>query len=133
MRDVASDHRRTRNDHRTETAEDVCEAILTLREAGEEPRNGLIAKRLGVSAVTVTKTLERLRRDGWVEGEPYRPIRLTERGEALAVAARERHEVVLAFLRWLGVDDDTAQADAEGIEHHVSAATLERMRVLAAG
>ena len=49
---------------------------------------------------------------------------LTERGRAVANASRSRHEVVLAFLRALGVAEETAQRDAEGIEHHCSPETL---------
>jgi DtxR family manganese transport transcriptional regulator len=46
----------------------------------------------------------------------------------MAEASRERHAVVLQFLRTLGVSEDTALSDAEGIEHHVSEETLAAMR-----
>jgi len=49
---------------------------------------------------------------------------LTPEGEALANASRERHRTVEDFLRALGVPEDIARRDAEGIEHHVSPETL---------
>ena len=42
----------------------------------------------------------------------------------VAERSRERHHIVLAFLQALGVSDDVAEADAEGLEHHVSDQTL---------
>ncbi|WP_304951742.1 iron dependent repressor, metal binding and dimerization domain protein, partial [Xanthomonas sp. LMG 12460] len=42
----------------------------------------------------------------------------------LAAASRQRHQTVEQFLLALGIDADTARRDAEGIEHHVSEATL---------
>lgn len=121
-------HSRVRRDHRAETAQDVCEAVLTLREKHGEARNVELARHLGVSAVTVSKTVARLSRDGWLRAEPYRAVELTPEGERLARDARERHELVLSFLRWLGVPEESAETDAEGIEHHVSEATLSAMR-----
>ena len=53
---------------------------------------------------------------------------LTDKGRKLATASRERHLIVRDFLVAIGVDADTADADAEGIEHHVSRATLEAFR-----
>jgi DtxR family manganese transport transcriptional regulator len=46
----------------------------------------------------------------------------------MATAARERHGVVLAFLRAIGVPRRQAEIDTEGIEHHVSDATVRAMR-----
>jgi DtxR family manganese transport transcriptional regulator len=68
--------------------------------------------------------VQRLQRAGLVESRPYRSIFLTESGEAMAEMSRRRHRVVEAFLRALGIDDLTVEADAEGMEHHVSEQTL---------
>ena len=43
---------------------------------------------------------------------------------AAANECRRRHEIVLRFLIRLGLDAETAERDAEGIEHHVSQRTL---------
>ena len=42
----------------------------------------------------------------------------------LAERCKRRHEIVVGFLRTIGVDEETAERDAEGIEHHVSEMTL---------
>ena len=70
-------------------------------------------------------TVARLRRDGLIEHRPYRSIFLTEAGRELADMARRRHRLVVAFLRALGLSEETAERDAEGIEHHASEETLE--------
>jgi DtxR family manganese transport transcriptional regulator len=106
-------------------AEDYVEIVADLLERHGEARLTDIARRLGVSHATVVKTLSRLKRDGLVRSKPYRGIFLTESGEALAGRVKERHEIVLAFLLAIGVPQEAAEADAEGIEHHVSEATLQ--------
>jgi DtxR family manganese transport transcriptional regulator len=47
--------------------------------------------------------------------KPYRSIFLTQKGQELAATSRERHHVVREFLMALGIDAETADADAEGI------------------
>lgn len=119
---------RTRDDHSRERAEDYVELIdLLIRETGEARATDL-AGRLGISHVTVSKTVRRLQRDGLVTALPYRSIFLTDAGQTLADQAKVRHELVLAFLLAIGVSPTTAEIDAEGIEHHVSAETLDRMQ-----
>jgi len=117
-------HRRTRSAHAVEIAEDYVEAIAVLIESAGEARVVDIARSLGVTHVTVTRTVARLQRDGLVSARPYRAIFLTETGRKLAERVRKRHEIVVAFLRALGLSDQVARTDAEGIEHHVSKETL---------
>ncbi len=90
-----------------------------------EARPVEIAERLGVKPPTVTKNISRLKAAGLVRREPYRAIFLTDAGQDLAEICRRRHRVVVAFLLSLGIDEETAERDAEGIEHHVSGTTLE--------
>lgn len=116
--------RQTRREHASETAEDYVEAIADLSAAQGEARLVDLARRLGVTHVTVNRTLARLQRGGYVSVQPYRAIFLTPSGRKLAAACRHRHRVVVAFLRSLGVPEKTAEIDAEGIEHHVSPRTL---------
>jgi DtxR family manganese transport transcriptional regulator len=70
----------------------------------------------------------RLQRDGYTSSQPYRAIFLTARGARLARQSRERHALVVEFLRSLGIPESVVQEDAEGIEHHVSAQTLAAFR-----
>ena len=60
-----------------------------------------------------------------IGSKPYRGVFLTEAGQALAGRARARHRVVVDLLIAVGVPQAVAEADAEGIEHHVSDAALE--------
>ncbi|MBP7827598.1 MAG: manganese-binding transcriptional regulator MntR [Verrucomicrobia bacterium] len=114
----------TRRDHANEIAEDYVEAIADLVAETGEARVVDLAKRLGVTHVTVNRTIARLQRAGYVKSQPYRAIFLTETGRDLASVCKQRHEIVLAFLRSLGVSQRVAEMDAEGIEHHVSPETL---------
>lgn len=117
-------HRRTRKAHSSEIAEDYVEAIALLIGAAGEARVVDLARCLGVSHVTVVRTVARLQRDKLVTARPYRSIFLTETGQRLADKCRRRHEVVVRFLTSLGVSEEAANADAEGIEHHVGPETL---------
>ena len=118
---------RTRQDHSRENAEDYVELIDGLiRETGEA-RAVDLAEKLGLSHVTVSKTIQRLQREGLVTTQPYRSIFLTDQGRKIAAAAQSRHQLVLKFLRAIGVADEVAEVDAEGIEHHVSGETLRAM------
>lgn len=116
---------RVREAHQTETKEDYVELIADLIENNQEARQSDLAKRMGVSNPTVSKVLSRLKDEGYIESQPYRSIFLTPKGERLAKACKERHQIVLDFLIRLGVPADIAEYDAEGIEHHISAETLK--------
>lgn len=113
-----------RKAHESEMAEDYVELIAELIEVQGEARPVDIAERFGVKPPTVTKNISRLKAAGLVRRERYRSIFLTDEGQALANACRRRHRIVVAFLINLGIDQETAERDAEGIEHHVSEATL---------
>lgn len=128
----ARQHARVREAHQTELIEDYVELIADLIDAKGEARAVEVAHRLGVRQATVGKMVGRLREMGLVDSEPYRAIFLTDEGRRMAESSRERHAVVLHFLRAIGVPEETAMADAEGIEHHVSQETLEAFKRLAA-
>ena len=114
----------TRRARRKELAEDYVELIDDLIEATGEARLVEIARRMGVTHMTASKTVGRLQRDGLVTTRPYRSIFLTGKGRKMALRSRRRHQIVLDFLKTIGVSDETARRDAEGIEHHVSEETL---------
>jgi DtxR family manganese transport transcriptional regulator len=120
----AETFRRSRRDRAAETAQDYVEAIADLSVSLGEARVVDLARRLGVTHVTVNRTLARLQKIGFVNTKPYRAIFLTEAGHQLAAECKQRHETVTAFLRSLGVPEKVAELDAEGIEHHVSPETL---------
>jgi DtxR family manganese transport transcriptional regulator len=116
--------RKTRAEHSLELAEDYVEIIAELIAATGEARNSDLARRLGVTHVTVGKVIRRLVREGLVTAQPYRSIFLTDAGRRMAEASRRRHQIVIDFLIAVGVPESAARSDAEGIEHHVSRQTL---------
>ena len=120
----ADTSRRARQDHTHETAQDYVEMIAEMIRTTGEARVIDLARRLAVTHVTVSRTIQRLQRDGLVTALPYRSIFLTEAGRKLAEESRRRHEIVVEFLTSLGVPAGVAHADAEGLEHHVSRETL---------
>lgn len=114
----------TRREHANEVAEDYVEAIADLIAENGEARVVDLARRLGVTHVTVNRTIIRLQKAGFVTSQPYRAIFLTDSGRDLAARCKSRHEIVVAFLRSLGISERVAEMDAEGLEHHVSPETL---------
>lgn len=104
--------------------EDYVEMIGDLHAEMGEARVADIAERMGVAQPTATKAIARLKREGLATARPYRGVFLTDAGAALADKVRARHRTVVALLVSVGVPEDEAEMDAEGIEHHVSARTL---------
>jgi DtxR family manganese transport transcriptional regulator len=121
---LAGNPKRTREEHSQETAQDYVEMIAELIATTGEARVIDLARRLGVTHVTVSRTIRRLQRSGLVTSLPYRSIFLTDTGRTLSAESRHRHEIVVEFLTSLGIPAEVAHSDAEGIEHHVSQETL---------
>ena len=115
---------KVRQAHQREVAEDYVELIADLIATSGEARVVDLAERLGVTSATVNNTLQRLVAQGLVRKERYRSSFLTEAGAAMADESRHRHRLVVDLLVRLGVDRETAETDAEGVEHHISARTL---------
>jgi len=105
--------------------EDYVELIADLIAAHGEARATEVAKRLGVTHPTALKSVARLKREGLATSRPYRGIFLTEAGRALADKVRARHRLIVELLCAVGVPAEAAEADAEGMEHHASEATLK--------
>ena len=119
--------KKVRDAHRTENTEDYLEIIADLLNTSGEARIVDIANRLDIAQATANKTIQRLQNQGYVKKEPYRSIFLTLKGQEIASISKKRHIIVLTFLKNLGLDLKTAEADAEEIEHHVSYKTLKKM------
>jgi DtxR family manganese transport transcriptional regulator len=116
---------KTRSAQSTALIEDYVELIDDLHAGTGEARPTDIARRLGVSHATAIKMIARLKREGVATARPYRGVFLTESGRELAARVRSRHRLVVDVLVALGVPAEAAEADAEGIEHHVSDVTLK--------
>ncbi len=116
---------KTRSAQSVALFEDYVELIADLLATTGEARPTDVARRFGVSHATAIKTISRLKRAGLATGRPYRGVFLTEEGQKLAARVSARHRLVVDMLLALGVPKEAAEADAEGIEHHVSEATLK--------
>jgi DtxR family manganese transport transcriptional regulator len=116
---------KTRAERSTALLEDYVEMIADLFAANGEARATDVARRQGVTHPTALKNIARLRREGLVTARPYRGLFLTDAGRRLAEATRARHRLVVDLLIAVGAPREAAEADAEGMEHHVSNATLE--------
>jgi Mn-dependent DtxR family transcriptional regulator len=108
------------------TAEqDYLEAIHELIETKGYAKVVEIAERLRLKGPSVTRMVQKLSRDGYLNYEKYRGIVMTSQGRAMATDMQNRHRLLRKFLISLGVDAKTADEDAEGMEHHVSPKTLK--------
>jgi len=118
---------KVRKAHKTENTEDYLELIAKLISEKGEVRIVDLASRLNIAQATANKTVQRLKIQGYIKKEPYRSIFLTFKGQKIASQSKKRHNIVYNFLLNLGVDYRTAAEDAEGVEHHVSNKTLNKM------
>src|SRR5262245_34977341 len=105
--------------------EDYVELISDLLGGAGEARPPDIARPMGASHATAIKNVSRLKRARLATARPDRGIFLTEKGHALAERVRARHRLVVDLLCAIGVPLESAEADAEGIEHYVSETTLQ--------
>lgn len=113
----------------SEAVEDYAKAIhaLARREAGPVGTSAL-AERLGVSPGTVTAMLKRMHELGLVEHEPYRGVRLTAKGETVALEVIRHHRLIEAYLAdALGMPWDRVHDEAEVLEHYISEELEERI------
>jgi Mn-dependent DtxR family transcriptional regulator len=112
---------------RTTRMEDYLEVIYELISQKGYATTVDISNYLNVSSPSVTKMLQRLNDSGHINYEKYRGISLTESGMSVAKNIHDRHGVLAEFLKMIGVDEDTANRDAEGIEHHLHPETLKKL------
>ncbi len=115
----------------TPSMEDYLERIYQLMQEKGYARVVDIANLLNVQSPSVTRMIQKLADEQFLEYEKYRGIVLTPKGESLGKAVKRRHKTLAEFLRMIGVTDETTVfRDVEGIEHHVSPATMDAIRSL---
>ncbi|MCL2608785.1 MAG: metal-dependent transcriptional regulator [Treponema sp.] len=114
----------------TQSLEDYLEMVSFLDDEGTV-RLTDIARRLSVTKPSVLAALRVLEGQGLLFHERYRAVVLTDEGRRQAALIRERHSMLTAFLRDIvGVNPETAEADACKMEHYLSAESLRKMRLL---
>ncbi|HWL22723.1 MAG TPA: transcriptional regulator MntR [Ureibacillus sp.] len=111
----------------TPSMEDHIEQIYLLIETKGYARVSDIAEALSVLPSSVTKMVQKLDKDGYLIYEKYRGLTLTPKGERLGKRLVKRHELLEQFLRLIGVDEERIYADVEGIEHHLSWNSIDRI------
>ena len=106
-------------------SEDYLETMLMMKEKHGYIRSIDIAEYLGVTKPSVSYATKRLRESGYITMDKEGLITLTDTGMAIAASMLDRHKTLTRFLIRLGVDPETAEADACKIEHDISQETFE--------
>ena len=114
----------------TPRSEDYLEAIYHLIHNKGYANTIDISDRLKVKPPTVSITVQKLATKGYLIHEPYRGMRLTEKGEKMALSVISRHSIISEFLSMIGVEERAAFEDTEGIEHHLHPVTIHKIERL---
>src|SRR5215469_2274074 len=125
---AAHNTKREAEDQHTDRMEDYLEVIYELIKQKGYATAVDISESLSVSSPSVTKMLQRLDESKYLRYEKYRGINLTNEGTAVAENIREKHRLLAEFFKMIGVDDNIANIDAEGIEHHLHPETLKKLQ-----
>lgn len=111
----------------TPSMEDYIEQIYLLIESKGYARVSDIAEALSVHPSSVTKMVKKLDKDGYLNYEKYRGLILTAKGKKIGKRLVYRHELLEQFLGIIGVDEENIYDDVEGIEHHLSWNSIDRI------
>ena len=130
LREAHASEMEARGDAISIRVEDSLEVIHELIVERGEARVAEIAYHLAVSRPTVTRMLQKMAEEGWVEYQKYKPAKLTKKGLEHAEWMRHRHTVLVRFLTLLGLSDGAAHLETEGIEHHLQSDTINRIEQL---
>ena len=122
-----ANHAKKDEHYQTARMEDYLEVVYELVQYKGYATTVDISEYLNVSSPSVTYMMQRLNESGHLNYEKYRGIRLTDKGTLVAKGIRERHGLLAEFLKIIGVDEDTANKDAEGIEHYLQPKTLVKL------
>ena len=111
-----------------ESAENYLETILVLQNRLPQVRSIDIVNELGFSKPSISVAMKNLREKGLILMNRDGHITLTDSGRQIAEMIYERHCVIAKILMALGVDEETAFADACKIEHVVSPQSFACMK-----
>ena len=116
------------NELRTDRMEDYLEVIYELIQQKGYATTADISKYLNVSSPSVTKMVKKLDENRYLKYEKYRGLNLTTEGINVAKNIHEKHSLFVEFLKIIGVEDEIAHIDAEGIEHHLHIQTIKKLQ-----
>ena len=111
-----------------ESAENYLEAIRVLGLKNPSVRSVDIAAQLNFSKPSVSVAMKNLRENGYINMSSEGRITLTDKGREIAESVYEKHTLLTKWLVFLGVDPETAAADACKIEHVISKESFEAIK-----
>lgn len=111
-----------------ESAENYLEAILVLGQKKSEVRSIDVANYMNFSKPSVSVAMKQLRQNGYIQMDENGFLTLLPPGREIAEMIYERHCIIAKILIALGVDEETAFADACKIEHVVSPQSFACMK-----
>ena len=111
----------------TPSMEDYIEQIYILIEEKGYARVSDIAENLSVHPSSVTKMVQKLDQEKYLIYEKYRGLVLTPDGKKIGKRLVYRHELLEQMLRLIGVEEENIYHDVEGIEHHLSWNSIDRI------
>jgi DtxR family Mn-dependent transcriptional regulator len=112
----------------TEVVEEYLEGIYRLQEKSGVARTSDIVKMLQVVPGTVTNTVERLEKEGMLRHEPYRGVKLTDKGRKIALDVIRRHRLSERLLTdFVRVDWDKVHDAACKLEHGITNDVIKKL------
>ncbi|MGO8951566.1 MAG: metal-dependent transcriptional regulator [Ktedonobacterales bacterium] len=112
----------------SDLTQSYCETIYNMDMEGEVVIGARLAEKFRVAPPTVTETLKRMVRDGYVHMDSRRQVTLTPQGVALAETVLRRHRLTERFLvDMLGMQWHEVHEEACRLEHHISGAVEGRV------
>lgn len=118
--------------HPTSTVEDYLQAIYSLEGEGDTVISARLARRMHVTPPTAWATVRRMVRDGLVELDGRKVVRLTPKGHDLAEDITRRHRLAERFLvDVMGLGWAEAHEEAHQFEHAITPRLYDRIMELA--
>ncbi len=111
-----------------ESGEMYLETILVLSGKSNMVRSIDVAMEMGFSKPAVSRAMSKLKEGQYISVDPEGYIRLSKKGREIAEKIYERHTTLTGFLVSLGVDEETAAADACKMEHAMSDKSFEALK-----
>ena len=111
-----------------ESGEMYLETILVLTQRGTPFRSIDICEEMGYSKPSVSRAMGLLKQGELITVDAGGYISLTAAGREIAEKIYDRHKLLTAFFTRLGVDQETAAADACRMEHVISDRSFDALR-----
>ncbi|MBE6515357.1 MAG: metal-dependent transcriptional regulator [Methanocorpusculum sp.] len=108
--------------------EDYLESILNVSEIKGYAKARDVSDDLGVSPSSASEMFVKLSKKGLIVHRKYEGVTLTETGKGVAVQVRFRHDVLVEFLKHIGVSEDIADKDACFMEHELHSETIQKIK-----